>query len=403
LQIISLVLLLCMSLSLTYLLVLALASFRPARRINLIGRRPSRRFCILIAAHNEAAVIGSTVKRLCALDYPAELFHIHVAADHCTDDTAALARKCGAFVHERNEGPRTGKGAALAWLMGRVLKNEECDGVVIFDADTRVDRNFLRIMEHRLEQGHKVIQGQHVISNPNDGLFPKFTWAMFMVDNRFQNLGRSNLGWSAKNMGDSVCFSAEAIQRLRWPDTLAEDHELRQHLLLEGMRIIYEPAAVGYGEAPLTWSQARAQRLRWLQGARHANRKLARRLLAEGIKRRDSALIDGALQAYLPSFSTLTIAASIMLSFQVLINTVLYPVFDTSVITGWCVLLGVLLWYPFLGLALERAPLRAYLASLAGPVFILWRTGIALSARLGLVTEKWVPTLHGRAKEAVTR
>ena len=89
---------------------------------------------------------------------------------------------------------------------------------------------------------------------------------MFLIDNRFQNLGRSNLGWSAKNMGDSICFRVDVLLQLGWGEGLTEDYHLRHKLLLNGIRIAYEPAAIGYGEAPITWSRARAQRARWLRG-----------------------------------------------------------------------------------------------------------------------------------------
>jgi cellulose synthase/poly-beta-1,6-N-acetylglucosamine synthase-like glycosyltransferase len=155
-------------------------------------------------------------------------------------------------VHERDEGPRFGKGAALSWLFQKILKEEQCDAVVIFDADSRVDPEFLQVMERRLVQGDQVIQGQHIIRNPNHGWYPALTWAMFLIDNRFQNLGRSNLGWSAKNMGDSICFRADILRKLGWGEGLTEDYHLRFLLLLKGIRIVYEPAAIGYGEAPLT-------------------------------------------------------------------------------------------------------------------------------------------------------
>ena len=108
---------------------------------------------IVIPAHDEAGVIRATVSRLLAMDYPAHLFSIHIIADHCSDNTAEVARHAGAVVHERNEGPRTGKGAALSWLFQRILEKEQCDAVVIFDADTRVDPEFLRVMDWRLATG----------------------------------------------------------------------------------------------------------------------------------------------------------------------------------------------------------------------------------------------------------
>ncbi len=377
-----------------YLLGIALASVRPARPLDWRARQPQTRFAIAIPAHNEETVIAGTVQRLMALDYPFDYFQIHIVADHCTDQTALLARQAGAVVHERNEGPRSGKGAALSWLFKRILQDAQVDALVIFDADTRVEASFLRVMDARLADGASVVQGQHRISNPKSGWFPALTWAMFLIDNRFQNLGRTNLGWSAKHMGDSICFRADVLRRLGWGEGLTEDYQLRQRLLLEGIRIVYEPAALGLGEAPLTWQQARAQRARWLRGTRDASRQFAGQLLREGLKRGDSALLDGALQAYLPSYSTLTLLAGLALVVQLVIGGLGGHIAPGAWI-GWSTLVGLLYLYPLFGLALEHAPLRAYFAILTGPVFMLWRSRLALQARLGRRPVTWVRTAHG--------
>jgi hypothetical protein len=47
------------------------------------------------------------------------------------------------------------------------------------------------------------------------------------------------------------------------------------------------------------------------------------------------------------------------------------------------------------GLALERAPVRAYVAILLGPYFILWRTWLALISRFGGKQVTWIRTEHG--------
>lgn len=393
----SIVVLLAVSLPLAYLYLLALAAIR-ARSIRP-SQQPRHRFAIAIPAHNEEGVIGRTVVTLRQLDYPLHLFDIHVVADHCTDRTAQVAHAAGAIVHERREGSR-GKGAALRWLFQRVLNPESevlspksYDAVIVFDADTQVAPDFLRVMDACLAQGDQVIQGQHRISNPDDGWFPALTWAMFMVDNRFQNLGRSNLGWSAKNMGDSICFRADVLRRLGWGEGLTEDYAFRQRLLLEGIKIRYEPAAVGYGEAPATWGAARAQRARWLRGTYDAGRRHARQLLREGLRRRDLALLDGALQAYLPSYSSLT-----LITLAAFIVQLTLGIWDLGLgiahllLTLWSLVIGALVIYPFLGLALERASFKAYLAILSGPLFILWRTWLALTSRLGQHRVEWVRT-----------
>jgi cellulose synthase/poly-beta-1,6-N-acetylglucosamine synthase-like glycosyltransferase len=392
---ISFAILLVVLLAVAYLLVLAMASTRASP---VVARRESSiRFAIVIPAHDEASVIAATVTRLRSLDYPAELFAIHVVADHCSDETAGLARQAGAVVHERNDGPRTGKGAALAWLFGRIL-DDPYDAVVVFDSDTRVATDFLRVMDSRLAQGAQVLQGQHVIRNPDDGWFPALTWAMFLIDNRIQNLGRSNLGWSAKNMGDSICFRADVLRRLGWGEGLTEDYQLRQRLLLAGIAIRYEPLAKGYGEAPGTWAQARAQRARWLQGTQVASRQFARQLLTAAIQRRDPVLLDGALQAYLPSFSTLTLISGAALLLQILLNRLVGRAVPETLIYGWIGACAALFLYPLLGLVLERAPARAYLIILTGPLYVLWRTALAVKARYSRKPVVWVRTAHGETK-----
>ena len=393
--IISVILLFLLLFPLGYLLVLALGATRSASRPDVRSRTPSTRFIIVIPAHDEASVIKATVSRLLAIDYPVNLFSIHIIADHCSDTTAEVARQAGAVVHERNEGPRTGKGAALSWLFQRILKEEHCDAVVIFDADTRVDPEFLSVMNWRLSQGDQVVQGQHIIRNPEQGWFPALTWAMFLIDNRFQNLGRSNLGWSAKNMGDSICFRVDVLLQLGWGEGLTEDYHLRHKLLLNGIRIAYEPAAIGYGEAPLTWSQAQAQRARWLRGTHDTSRQYLKQLLMEGINRRNAAMLDGAIQAILPSYSTLTLLALIVVAIQLAINYLVQPIFPGILLSVWGIMIVTLLIYPLVGLALERAPVRAYIAIFLGPYFILWRTWLALVSRFGRKQVTWIRTKHG--------
>jgi 1,2-diacylglycerol 3-beta-glucosyltransferase len=374
-----------------YLWLLALSSIRNRR--SEPSKAPELRFAIAIPAHDEEAVIGSTLPRLRRLDYPQAMYDIFVVADHCTDRTAEIAREQGAICYERGEGPRGSKGAALAWLLERILAGGDLyDAVAIFDSDTQVDSAFLRVMDARLARGDAVVQGCHRVSNPGDGWFPALTWAMFMIDNRFQNQGRSNLGFSAKLMGDSVCFRADLLRRLGWSAAgLTEDYEFRLRLLLEGVRICYEPAAIGYGEAPVTWAAARAQRARWLRGSYEANRRYGWTLLREGLRRGEFALLDGAAQCILPPYSTLTLISMAVL----MVHLALWPVLTPVLTYSWAVVVFLLAVYPLLGLALERAPPRAYLAILSGPAFIVWRTWLSLVSRFGSETVTWVRTEHG--------
>jgi cellulose synthase/poly-beta-1,6-N-acetylglucosamine synthase-like glycosyltransferase len=199
-------------------------------------------------------------------------------------------------------------------------------------------------------------------------------------------------------MGDSICFRADILRRLGWGEGLTEDYQLRQRLLLAGINISYEPSAKGFGEAPRTWTQARAQRARWLRGTQMASQQLAGRLWVEAIRRRDAALLDGALQAYLPSFSTLTVACVIALVTQILLAWLVGLTVMPALIYAWVGVCVALFVYPLFGLALERAPAKAYLVILTGPLFVIWRTVLAITSRYSRRPAIWVRTAHGEPK-----
>jgi len=68
---------------------------------------------VIIAAHNEVAVIGDRIENLLALDYPSDALEIVIASDGSTDGTdAVVARYAGRGVRLVAPG-RVGKGAAL--------------------------------------------------------------------------------------------------------------------------------------------------------------------------------------------------------------------------------------------------------------------------------------------------
>lgn len=379
-------LLVCCLLPLSYLYLLLLASLRKSEPLGAPG---NLRFAVTIPAHNEEAVIAETLQAVLKADYPAGLVDVYLVADHCQDQTASIARRCGAIVFERDEPDRDGKGPALAWLFDRIFATgKEYDAFAILDADSRLDPEFFKVMSARLEAGSNAVQGMHIIRNSLAGWFPALTWAMFRIDNLVQNQGRVNLGFSAKNMGDSICFRKEIIRRLCWGEGLVDDYAFRQELLLHGVKIDYEPRAIGYGQAVANWSQAKTQRARWLLGTFQANRRSAGLMFKEGLRKRDLALLEGALSAYLPSYSTLALIIAPMAWIAWLLRQELpewLPVL-------WGLTLILAIFYPFCALLLDRAPLRAFLVILSGPVYIVWRTGMAIIARYLRRESEWIRT-----------
>ena len=65
---------------------------------------------LIVAAHDEQAVIAAKVADALALDYPRELLELIVACDGCSDATASRARAAGAdLVLELPRGGKNGR------------------------------------------------------------------------------------------------------------------------------------------------------------------------------------------------------------------------------------------------------------------------------------------------------
>jgi cellulose synthase/poly-beta-1,6-N-acetylglucosamine synthase-like glycosyltransferase len=87
----------------------------------LLGRTSSpppgpdtRRFALLVPAHDEETLLGRLLANLHALDYPRHGFDVYVVADNCTGRTAAVARSSGAAAYERADEMLRGRGSPSA-------------------------------------------------------------------------------------------------------------------------------------------------------------------------------------------------------------------------------------------------------------------------------------------------
>lgn len=381
--------LLFVSLCVGYLYLLILASI-PSRRTP-VPDHPSHTFAITIPAHNEEEVIGTTIDGLRDLDYPRDMYDIHVVSDNSTDRTAEIVRSRGVPCWERFDETRKSKGHALAWLFERILNHERnYDAIVVFDADSRVNPSFLRIMDVELARGPQVTQGRHVIAHPTDSWFTAVMYIAFVLDN-LRNAGRSNLGFSAKLMGDGMCFARQVLERFPWTaNSLTEDAEYQALLLLNGIKVSFSADAFSFGEIPTSLDAARVQRSRWMQGRADLSRRLASKLLRSGLRRWNLAQLDGALEQAMSSYSTLLVLFGVTM----LVEGGLAVSTEGLVMPWpWALGLGIAFaLYPILGLLLVGAPFRIYLYLIFAPFYVLWRTGVRLWVSLRRGPREWVRT-----------
>lgn len=263
---------------------------------------PEKSFAVIVAAHNEEAVISDIVSSLNKLDYPKELYDVFVIADNCNDKTATLAREKGALVYERTSKDKRGKGFALEWMFAQIFKLEKkYDAVVIFDADNLVSKNFLREMNKKLCEGFKVVQGYLDSKNPHDTWIAGCYSIGFWANNRMFQLARSNMGVSSQLGGTGCCIDVEVLKKLGWGATcLTEDLEFSCKLVLNGYRVGWAHEAIVYDEKPLTLMQSWWQRKRWMQGYADVSGRYFFKLLKKGIKERSFTAIDCAIYSIQP-------------------------------------------------------------------------------------------------------
>ncbi len=225
-------------------------------------------FGVLVPAHNEESAIGALIESLQGVRYPDGLLHVLFVADHCDDRTVARIRASGFECLDRQEGPR-GKPASLAegldWLAER--HGNKLDAVAFFDADNIVDPEFFHQAAAALDAGHPVVQGHVGVQNWNATVFSRLNYMNAVVENRLEELARSQFGVSCNLRGHGMVFRREVLQRVPWQSkSMVEDQDMLVRLVLNGLRVFWAEHARVRSVLPETTKDAAAQRRRWAGG-----------------------------------------------------------------------------------------------------------------------------------------
>ena len=269
--------------------VIVLGAFRKWR--GFAPAAPKKRIAAVIAARNEAGVIGEAVRTLLAQNYPRELFDVWVIPNNCTDDTEDVAAAAGARVLRCTE-PVHCKGDVLRFTFKHLL-NMDYDAFCIFDADNLVDPGFFQAANDALCAGVRIGQGFRDSKNSREswvaGGMSVFYWFM----SRFFNRGRAALGMSAILNGTGVLLSADLIREMGWNTcTLTEDLELTAQCGLHSEKIAYLENAVTYDEQPVGFWVSFEQRRRWFRGSIQCTCRYGPKLLWRAIRRRSLQALD---------------------------------------------------------------------------------------------------------------
>ena len=360
---------------------------------------PKTTFAVIVAAHNEAQVIGELVENLHMLKYPDSMYDIFVIADNCKDNTADIARKAGSLVYERENKQDQGKGFALEWMFNKLFAlPKKYDAVVIFDADNLVHPDFLLEMNDHFCKGEKIIQGYLDTKNPNDTWVSGCFALSFWMINYLWNYAKYNIGLSSVLGGTGMCISTEVLRKNGWGATcLTEDMEFTMKSLLDGVPTCWAQEAIVYDEKVLTFKAAWNQRLRWAQGQYDVASRYIPKLLVAGIKRHDIVLLDAIIhlfQTYFLLISTFFVICSTVYEYVPFYTNVLYAILPYEI---WQVIgIGQYVLPAIVLLKIHAAP-KSWFYTLFYPIFVYSWIPISALGFFRRHNHVWNHTVHNRA------
>lgn len=325
-----------------------------------------KRFALVVAAHNEEVVIKQIVESLKKIEYKKELYDIFVIADNCVDDTAKIAREAGAFVCERFNSSKRGKGYALEWMFRKIFEmDKKYDAVVVFDADNLASKNFLSAMNKKLKEGYKVVQGYLDSKNPHDSWITAAYSMAFWSNNRLFQLARNNLGLSNQIGGTGFCIDLNTLKELGWGATcLTEDLEFTCKLVINGHKVGWAHDAVVYDEKPITLKQSWNQRKRWMQGFADVASRFFFKLLKKAIKERSWTAFDCALYTIQPYVILLSGLCVVLTYFQMYLGgyiATIANIFGTYIILFQLFTVFQFLFTPFIMLIEKKLAKRMFI------------------------------------------
>ena len=361
------------------------AALLPLRPIAADRARP--RLTVLIPAHNEALGIRSTLAtvqpQLTRQD------QLIVIADNCTDDTAAIARDCGATVVERQSTDQRGKGYALDYGLRSIEANPP-EVVVTIDADCWVHDGAIDRLARQAAATHRPAQALYLMEQPpQPGPRDSVSGLAFLVKNLVRPAGLTQFNLPCPLTGTGMAFPWSVIRTATLASgNIVEDMQLGIDLAIAGYAPLFCPSARVTGRLPQQAQAARSQRTRWEHGHLQTLVTQVPRLLGAAIAQTRLDLLAIGLDLSIPPLSLL-----VMLWIAGLGVTLVAAVCGAA-------------WLPAIGLAAAGLLILFAIVSgwakygratipgkalLAVPFYMLWKIPLYLAALVRPQTQ-WVRT-----------
>lgn len=275
-----------------YYVITGIFGFKNYNKQFIKNHHAKYKFGVLIPCRNEENVIGNLIDSLNKQNYPKELYEIIVLPNNCNDKTEeiVLSKKANILKFRKKV---TCKGDVLKLAFNKLIKRNDIDAFIIFDADNVVHPNFLKNMNNALCEGYNVAQGCRDSKNPYDNWISGSYSIFYWVQNFFFNKARMQINGSASINGTGFMVKKDVIIKNGFDvHTLTEDVEFSALCAINNEKIAYVENAITYDEQPVKMKASWHQRKRWTAGTYQCLKRYHKKLLSGFIKNKNIACLD---------------------------------------------------------------------------------------------------------------
>ena len=351
----------------------------------------------VVPAHDEERDIRATVEGLLAAGDGDS--SVHVIADNCTDQTAAVVRAVmaetgagerGAVqLWERQDATKKSKGFALEWALPQIFAWSDQRGrparfVCIVDADSVLTEGSLPRARQGFAAGESVLQSEYLFG---EGLglkakIMRIASAAIVV----RGLGRSWFGTSDTLKGNGMWFRRSVLEQVPWcAYSLAEDLEYTMLLHRAGHRVHTLAGSGVSGRLAATSEGENTQRLRWEGGRWAIVRQELGTLVRAALRKPSLRNLDIVAELVVPPLGLLvSLQALLLIALLLLVPGHAWMV----VAAGWALLGAVVVAsVPIAGLPAHLLAALCYV-----PFFVLWKLVLLPRTIIASRSKRWIRT-----------
>lgn len=232
---------------------------------------------IIVPIYNEDKVLKDSIDSLLNLEY--DNYEIIMVNDGSSDNTKEVAETLVGIQRGKYSDVRVSlinkNNAGKAIALNTGIAYSQAEFVLCMDADSKLSSNTLKVaMRHFNNPKVGAVAGNVKVLNRKK----------FLTDlQALEYIEGLNMARAAQSYirlvniipGPIGIFRRKALQSAGFysDDTFAEDADLTLKILSNGWKVIYEPLAISYTQAPAKLQQLIKQRYRWTRGILQSIRK----------------------------------------------------------------------------------------------------------------------------------